>query len=304
MQEIYNKFLKYDFQNDLNWKTYLNNIHPIPNYNQLAYLKKKYYKKEVDDNFDVNYVPSSYNTTSNQDTSNNKYNQSSYNNNNEHSSDNIQNQPRNNLKIYVVETIIHAYYILSCFNIFSNSNPLIFSVYALILRTIRLNWPVKFNKQYLISLMSQDCFGYLIYSLIMYMSCNKVYVYLIPSLITSCIYILGFHRRNVSYFPNLVTTYFNKFRKYQDYMISIRSYFEILILPISIVGILIGFNSFFLPIMYYQFIKMRINIDIKLKNVLNKIQKILISKQNETINVNLKWFYSKIITLTSYLNSN
>eukprot|EP00933_Yihiella_yeosuensis_P059007 TRINITY_DN5989_c0_g5_i1.p1 TRINITY_DN5989_c0_g5~~TRINITY_DN5989_c0_g5_i1.p1 ORF type:complete len:324 (+),score=52.64 TRINITY_DN5989_c0_g5_i1:62-1033(+) len=56
MAEGYEKFLEFDWS-DERWRTYLNGLYPPPNQLQIAKFKKKWYKKNIDSNFDDSYEP-------------------------------------------------------------------------------------------------------------------------------------------------------------------------------------------------------------------------------------------------------
>lgn len=53
--ESFQKFTNYDFNNNAKWQNYLKNIYPTPTYDKLDKIKRKWYKSEVDSNFDINY---------------------------------------------------------------------------------------------------------------------------------------------------------------------------------------------------------------------------------------------------------
>merc|ERR1719422_2262909 len=62
MAEDYQTFLDFDWS-DARWQTYLDNLYPTPNRHQILKFKKKWYKKNVDPNFDITYEPPSYATS-------------------------------------------------------------------------------------------------------------------------------------------------------------------------------------------------------------------------------------------------
>ena len=57
MNESYNNFLNYNFEESQLWKDYLKRIYPQPPQNQIEYFKKEFYKNKIDNNFDVNFIP-------------------------------------------------------------------------------------------------------------------------------------------------------------------------------------------------------------------------------------------------------
>ena len=56
MQKKYEEFEKFNWSNP-KWQLFLANLYPTPQYKQLMKFKKKFYQKEIDKDFDVNYDP-------------------------------------------------------------------------------------------------------------------------------------------------------------------------------------------------------------------------------------------------------
>jgi len=59
MAEGYQKFLAFDWS-DERWQTYLSGLYPQPSNEKLLKFKKKWYKKNIDHNFDDTYEPATY----------------------------------------------------------------------------------------------------------------------------------------------------------------------------------------------------------------------------------------------------
>lgn len=55
MAESIEKFLKHDWKTDEKWKLYLSNLFPSPSLDNIEKYKKKYFQKNVDPSFDINY---------------------------------------------------------------------------------------------------------------------------------------------------------------------------------------------------------------------------------------------------------
>lgn len=307
----YRDFLKFNFDTSSAWKAYLSKIDPTPTSLQIQTLKKKFYKREIDKEFDLNYVPSasSYNSStsestntnsnfSNQQSSSSRSNTSSSSTTNS-TSTNTQNN--SNIMFYVAEIFFYLYFLVKL--IISSENVFLYSFYGLATRILRMNWPISFSKEYLSRIITQEAFSYLIYSLIMSVSNGdkKVYVYLVPTLMTCIIYISGFQRRNSSQMPAAINKGFDKIRSYQDSCLKIRSTLEITTLPVSVLGIFLGFNSFILPIFYFQFLKMRLSIDSKLSATLNEIKSTITSLANQSQIEFIKKVLLKLVSLSDYL---
>ncbi|CAK0896901.1 unnamed protein product [Prorocentrum cordatum] len=56
MDKQYSQFNLFDW-NDERWQAYLSGIYPPPNYRQLLKFRKKWYKRTIDPEFDVDYEP-------------------------------------------------------------------------------------------------------------------------------------------------------------------------------------------------------------------------------------------------------
>ena len=51
-QETIDKFKDYKFSDDQKWQKYLQDLYPVPPLDRMNKLKKKWYKTNVDQNFD------------------------------------------------------------------------------------------------------------------------------------------------------------------------------------------------------------------------------------------------------------
>lgn len=291
MESRYQRFLQFDFEASSEWKAYISSIDPPPTGQQIFLLKKRFFKRKIDPEFDINYIAnSSNNGQSASDNSRANQNQSA--------PQSSQNAVRSDLGIlvYSAEILVYFYFFIMLF--LSNDNVFSYLMYGLAIRNLRLNWPVKFNKEYLANLLSQDCFSYLVYSVIMYFSTSddKVFVYSMHSVITCFVYICGFQRRNSLKFPTKITSIFAKIREYQHFYIKTRNFLELLTLPTSIMGIFLGFNSLFLPFLYYKFLKMRLCVDPKLTSCLDEIKLKLTTRLSLTSNQLITSFLQKLIS--------
>ncbi len=57
MDQKYREYRKYDWTLSDKWQIYLNNIFPTPPRDQLEKIRRKWYKTNVDKDFDINYQP-------------------------------------------------------------------------------------------------------------------------------------------------------------------------------------------------------------------------------------------------------
>lgn len=346
MEEKYKEFLNYNFENHPDWKSFLDNIEPKPKGNQLLLVKKKFFKRKVDNEFDTQYSPPSQTASNYNINDSNKFpqntgesegnNRSNYNQNNQNNNNNSRNaegnqntytnntynnnsannsssstsnsnsssSPSTSIEktfyyMYFVEVFFYFYFFYAV--IFTNS-PYSPATYGFVLRIVKLTWPIQMNKNYLSKLLNNETFFFLVYSLMMSFFTNgKLFIYLFPTGISCIIFIFGFYRRNQHLFPSAIESIMAKARSYQDTLIKTRQSSELLILPITALGIFLGFNSLILPIVYFQFLKMKLSIDQNLANNLNGLRNKLISNQASSSNGILKTIYGLGIKITDML---
>lgn len=58
MEEKYKAFTKYDWTLSDKWQLYLSNLYPIPPRDRLEKIRRKWYRDNVDKEFDLSYEPS------------------------------------------------------------------------------------------------------------------------------------------------------------------------------------------------------------------------------------------------------
>jgi len=57
MQQKYDTYKRYDWPNDNAWQMYMNNLYPIPKLAQLEKIRRKWYKKNKVEDFDIDFNP-------------------------------------------------------------------------------------------------------------------------------------------------------------------------------------------------------------------------------------------------------
>lgn len=55
MEEKWKQYRKFDWTLNDKWQNYLNNIYPIPTRDRLEKIRKKWYRDNVDKQFDIDY---------------------------------------------------------------------------------------------------------------------------------------------------------------------------------------------------------------------------------------------------------
>ena len=56
MEAKYKSYRSFDWTLNDKWQTYLNNIYPVPPRDRLEKIRRKWYRDNVDKEFDINYV--------------------------------------------------------------------------------------------------------------------------------------------------------------------------------------------------------------------------------------------------------
>ena len=57
MDEKFKRYKEYNFKDDEKWQMYLNNLYPMPPLKIFEKRKRKWYRENIDKEFDVNYDP-------------------------------------------------------------------------------------------------------------------------------------------------------------------------------------------------------------------------------------------------------
>ena len=57
MEQKYDTYKRYDWAGDKKWQQFLNNLYPVPETKILEKRRRKWYKKEKDPDFDIDWNP-------------------------------------------------------------------------------------------------------------------------------------------------------------------------------------------------------------------------------------------------------
>lgn len=57
MEDKFKKYKEYKFKDDEKWQLYLNNLYPMPPLKVFEKRRRKWYRDNVDKDFDINYDP-------------------------------------------------------------------------------------------------------------------------------------------------------------------------------------------------------------------------------------------------------
>lgn len=64
MEQKFKDYRKFDWTLNDKWQSYLNNIFPTPSRERLEKIRRKWYRDNVDKDFDLSYEPSTTNESS------------------------------------------------------------------------------------------------------------------------------------------------------------------------------------------------------------------------------------------------
>ncbi|KAL4473546.1 hypothetical protein ABPG74_022410 [Tetrahymena malaccensis] len=245
MAEAFAKYKAFDFQNSKEWQKYYDDLLPVPQYNQVEKFKRKWYKKNIDPSFDVEYKES-------ENASNNGAGQQQ--------AQGPQATPYKNPKLYLIENILKGL-------VFPGSlflNPWIVKIMiilASVLAVIRNKGMIKFNTQYLILAVSSEFFHNIIFTLAMPHSRNSFVFYLpiyIQFLSGLCEYI--------STQPNLIPSVQSNpgfknaiafVKANRNYLINAKNKVEIYLFFYTIFGAFFGVTSILNILLMFQFISVK-----------------------------------------------
>lgn len=244
MEEKYKKFKEFSWKDSPEWQIYYSNLYPTPNLAQLEKFKKKFYKNKIDPDFDITYVPPSQDTSS--------------------SSTNTQNQypgfqppstvPAMNSPVLLnIETLL---FFLFAFSLPFNYHTLKIVILALIVRSIRLCGKPQWNVQYAQILFTNETFQLLLCSLILFIDRFNYYLMLpcgISALVYVCENLKSMNNQMLVGFIGYIEAIIAK----KNELIQCRAHVEVAIGFLVIVGFFFKINSFILPIIYWQLMKMR-----------------------------------------------
>ena len=59
MEAKFDTYKRYNWADDKNWQSYLSNIYPIPSREKVEKIRRKWYKKNKDADFDISFDPTS-----------------------------------------------------------------------------------------------------------------------------------------------------------------------------------------------------------------------------------------------------
>ena len=253
MEEKYKKFKEFEWEKSKEWQLYWSNLYPTPPVSKIERYKRKFYKNKIDSDFDIDYKPS--------ETSNSNSNYNSNSNSNSTFTDSNSGysytyafppfKPINSVLLKTIETYLLFFFLFSLpFRFYSKQIAFI----AYLLRTLRLNGIPKWKVEYLQGLMGIDSVHVFFYSLVLFIERFNYYLILpvaLAAVIDSCENIKD--DKNLNVFKK----YFDLVLKNKENLLQERANIEVGIGFLLIVGVFLKLNSFLLPIIYWQLMKVK-----------------------------------------------
>ena len=242
MQDKYNEYLNYDFDNSEEYKDF-NDKFPKEMNESLENYKKRFYKSYICHDFDIDYSPPSSFPNLNQRRNR------------------INNSPPL-LEIIDFGIIGLSFTILPfSYNYYSLISMLYF-LYRMILAT---GIP-KFNLDYLKVIIHNNNFNLFILCFILWISKNKNIFLFVPILLHTGIYLIKGVNKYTQ--KNYLDPIINISSKIKDFY----QYFEICNIFAVLIGIFMGYNKFYFIFIYIQYIKFRYYASADIREKINNIR--------------------------------
>ena len=257
MEEIYNQYLQYDFQNSEEFKDFKEKFPLEPN-ETIEDHQKRFYKSYICHEFDMNYRPPQSRNINNNQRSNSEHRP---NNNNLRNNNNRLHSPP------LLEIIDYGYLGLSLMTLLISKHfylleIMIYFMYRIYFAT---GWP-RFNIDYLKTIVHNNNFNYFILSLVLWITQTNNILIILPMTINTSLYLLkGLNKYSNHYI-------LEKILNFQRYINIFVIYFEIFNLVSPIIGLFLGLNRFYFILVYLQYIKFRYYASNEIREKINEIR--------------------------------
>ena len=333
MERKYKKFKKFNFAYSDDWKNYYNNLYPSPPISKLLHYKKKFYRNYIDPDFDINYVPPEGETQETIYTpppevieknlkklkKEKQKEKQKENNNKETNTNDLEEEEESpyeklvekyelskkyckpiNSKIFKYSQIVFLLIFIFSIPVGVKTNQ--FALYAFLIKVIREVGKPYISKKYFQSLLMNDSFHTLIYILICYFDYFNYYM-ILPVAISTIISISEDLKDN-----NLSFNYFNNYissvNKVKDKLIKDKTFIEVIIGFLQIIGASIGINTFKTPIIYWHILRFRYIVNPNVNQSFGELnQKINNFKDSNKCPGFLRYIIGKIQSMFTYLGN-
>eukprot|EP00347_Sterkiella_histriomuscorum_P023348 403334989 len=300
MEVKFEAYKKFDWTLNSKWQLYLSNLFPMPPRERLEKLRKKWYRDNIDKEFDLNYEPSAEGSGSQHQHSNGGAQQNGY----QQFMNQQQQQnayPDVNPKYKLYQEVLWLLFILSLpFRLYTG----FLAFGALFCGIVRRHGFPKFSQEYLQRIAFDDNFLMFTYMSALTMSSGSMIIY-IPLLLTAYVEIspkgLEILNNNPSIpFANYFKDTLSKGAQFKQQFIEMRSDFQVYIGIYLIVVWFIGWSSIIQIFLYWQIMRvqymMSANIQAAFRRIDLKISGIL---QNPNIPNVFRNIYMKVKSLMS-----
>ena len=256
MEEIYNQYLQYDFNNSEEFKDFKEKFPLEPN-ETIEEHKKRFYKSYICRDFDINYRPSQPRNINNNQNNNipNRVNNNRINNNN------ISHTPP------LLEIVDLGMIGLSLITLLLSIKSYLFEliIYFLYRLYFAIGWP-RFNLDYLTTIVHNNNFNYFVLSVVSWITQANNILIILPMTISTSLYLIRGINKYIKHFI------LEKIISYSSYINSFIFYFEILNLISPIIGFILGINRFYFILVYLQYIKFRYYASNEIREKINEIR--------------------------------
>ena len=303
---IYDKFLKYDWGNCSDWKSYLSNIYPTPTSKEkLMYFRKKFYKFKIDENFDFKfdhheyYVGEIVRSDSFRKSSDSQKSEVPNKNEKKPKASIINNTPG------IMETFFAGFnallWSLFFFNFLSPVLTSFVSTMACVLTILLDEGFPRFNSDYQSNLKLNDYFQLLLYQIFVLSTDKLNYVLLVPIAFQALIYLSYYSKRYLK-ICRFIIKYLDFFKRNESFILYLRAYSFVLIGFLLFLGILLNVNQGFIIISHWCFLWFMYNNNYETKQVFSKINTAINRvKSDKNTPRFMIYLLNKLVTWISYI---
>ena len=271
-EESFKKFQAFDFQNDSEWQQYLKNIYPTPTIAQLQKIKRKWYQKNIDSNFVLDYGASSSSEANDSksreaqgDSSNSSHSHSEHKDSHDHHQHHFHQAPPSGpvqppglltRALFNIEGYLKGCFMTSIFGFQSLSTTI--AVIVCILALIRQGKRPRFDKVYARKIVFNEYFHDLLYLTPFYFFPNqRTIFYYLPLVVHFWIGLCEFLRFKGGRFYEAFKRYADLTHNNKVALMTQKSKIEIYILVFLVILFLMGKSAILMLVFYANFLRIK-----------------------------------------------
>ena len=311
MEEKYKQFKEYDWVESKEWQLYYNNIFPTPPPSKILRYKKKFYRNKIDPDFDIDYKPPNEEESNSYSSANTNTNTSSYNTNNNTNQESFSTEqtfetykaaqtlrnPINSPPLQGIETLLLVAFI---FSLPFKYKTILLGILAFLVRTIRLVGIPKFDVTYLQAFIMNDSCHSLLF--ITQTLTDRINYYMLLPAIVSAIIALCDNARTMNLNIGGVKKYIDLVNNNEEQLIQSKSYIEVAIGFVSVLGIFLKLNTILTPIIYWQLMRVRYTLNPYIKQSFTDLNNLAnLFKNSDKCPGPIKFVIDKIQLAFSYM---